>query len=254
MRKDVTINSKNEYEVRVMRIILNEDNRLEYKVKLSEDNIKWLKTIVSFSNTAGGKLIVGVDDETKSTVGIKGSRSELETRIADTIFNNIKPTPVISIAFKNTKEKDILIIRVSRGNETPYHLKSQGVINGTYVRFESTDRVATEAQIDELKMISKRMSFSNSVYNNHNRGQALNDGNLSEFINQINQKSENVSKKINFNKLLKWELVVERFDEFYATNGYMLLTSNPFSHAYIKLGLFEGKNKANLIINETFTG
>lgn len=178
-----------------MRIILNEDNRLEYKVKLPEDNIKWLKTIVSFSNTAGGKLIVGVDDETKSTVGIEGSRSELETRIADTIFNNIKPTPVISIAFKNTKEKDILIIRVSRG-KTPYHLKSQGVINGTYVRFESTDRVATEAQIDELKMISKRMSFSNSVYNNHNRGQALNDGNLSEFINQINQKSENVSKKL----------------------------------------------------------
>lgn len=236
----------------IMDNILDEYNKLEYKASLPDDNIRWLKTIVSFSNTAGGKLVIGVEDETKKVIGVVGSRSKIENKIADIIYNSIEPTPVIDITFKNIEDKDILIVQVSRGNETPYYIKSQGIYEGTYVRFESTDRIATQSQVDELKLTSKRLSFSSSIYNTNNSSHPLSKEELSDFLVQINQK--NINKKINLNKLIEWELVVKRFDKNYATNGYMLLTSNPFSDAYIKLGLFQTKNKAKLMNEEIFTG
>ncbi len=45
-----------------------ENNKLEYKEYLPAENIKWLKSIVSFSNTSGGELVIGVDDKTQKVV------------------------------------------------------------------------------------------------------------------------------------------------------------------------------------------
>ncbi len=68
----------------------------------------------------------------------------------DTIFNSISPKPIVDTVFKNVEDKDILIVQVARGNKTPYYIKSKGIVKGTYVRFGSIDRVATEAQLEEL--------------------------------------------------------------------------------------------------------
>lgn len=231
----------------------DESNKIEYKIELPEDHIKWLKTIVSFSNTAGGQFILGVEDNTKRVIGITGSRSTLESQIADIIYSNIEPTPLIDISFKNIDNKDILIIHVSRGQETPYYIKSQGITDGTYQRFGSTDRVATEAQLNELKFNSKRLHFSNSIYEASDpQSSLLSEEDVGDFLQVINKK--NIIKEITSNKLVEWELITKRFDEHHATNGYMLLTSNPFSYAYIKLGVFDGIDKAKMLHEESFTG
>ena len=41
-----------------------ESKNIEYKVTLPDQSEKYMKTIVAFANTQGGKLIVGVDDKT----------------------------------------------------------------------------------------------------------------------------------------------------------------------------------------------
>ena len=41
-----------------------ESKNIEYKVSLPDKSEKYMKTIVAFANTQGGKLIVGVDDKT----------------------------------------------------------------------------------------------------------------------------------------------------------------------------------------------
>ena len=41
-----------------------ESKNIEYKVTLPDKSEKYMKTIVAFANTQGGKLIVGVDDKT----------------------------------------------------------------------------------------------------------------------------------------------------------------------------------------------
>ncbi len=229
-----------------------ENNKLEYKISLPTDNSKWLKSIVSFSNTSGGELVIGVDDKTKEIVGINESRSELETKIMDTIYNNIIPKPIVDIVFKNIEDKDILIIKVSRGNETPYFIKNKGIVEGTYVRFGSTDRVTTYAQLEEIKLSSKRESYTNLEFYENNKMKLISIDEINKFLTYLNK--NNIERTITINKLLEWKLIKSNFDKYYATNGYMLLTDNPFNNSYIKIGLFNGNDKSNLISNETITG
>ena len=50
-----------------------ESKNIEYKVSLPDKSEKYMKTIVAFANTQGGKLIVGVDDKTYQIVGVENS-------------------------------------------------------------------------------------------------------------------------------------------------------------------------------------
>ncbi len=70
-----------------------ESNKIEYKKVLPKEPVKWLKTIVSFSNTSGGELIIGIEDETLEVFGIKEVRSVFEQKIMETIFHNVDPKP-----------------------------------------------------------------------------------------------------------------------------------------------------------------
>ena len=40
-----------------------ESKNIEYKITLPDKSEKYMKTIVAFANTQGGKLIVGIDDK-----------------------------------------------------------------------------------------------------------------------------------------------------------------------------------------------
>ena len=48
-----------------------ESKNIEYKVALPDKSEKYMKTIVAFANTQGGKLIVGIDDKTHEIVGVE---------------------------------------------------------------------------------------------------------------------------------------------------------------------------------------
>ena len=50
-----------------------ESKNIEYKVTLPDKSEKYMKTIVAFANTQGGKLIVGVDDKTHQIVDVENS-------------------------------------------------------------------------------------------------------------------------------------------------------------------------------------
>lgn len=57
-----------------------ESKNIEYKITLPDKSEKYMKTIVAFANTQGGKLIVGIDDKTAQVVGVdnteKGRRRD----------------------------------------------------------------------------------------------------------------------------------------------------------------------------------
>ena len=57
-----------------------ESKNIEYKVSLPDKSEKYMKTIVAFANTQGGKLIVGVDDKTHSCRHCTGENSCLVRR------------------------------------------------------------------------------------------------------------------------------------------------------------------------------
>ena len=52
-------------------VFSGESKNIEYKVSLPDKSEKYMKTIIAFANTQGGKLIIGVDDKTHQVVGVK---------------------------------------------------------------------------------------------------------------------------------------------------------------------------------------
>ena len=51
-------------------IFSGESKNIEYKITLPDKSEKYMKTIIAFANTQGGKLIVGIDDKTHEIVGV----------------------------------------------------------------------------------------------------------------------------------------------------------------------------------------
>ena len=47
-----------------------ESVNVEYKVAVSKDSAKYMKTVVAYANGRGGKIIFGVDDKTLEVVGM----------------------------------------------------------------------------------------------------------------------------------------------------------------------------------------
>ena len=48
----------------------DETKIIELKEELPKENLKWLKTIIGFSNSIGGKLVIGIEDGTQKVKGI----------------------------------------------------------------------------------------------------------------------------------------------------------------------------------------
>ncbi|MDY0278426.1 MAG: putative DNA binding domain-containing protein [Acholeplasma sp.] len=237
----------------INNIFKEESNTVEYKKTLPNESNKWLKSIVSFSNTAGGELFIGIEDSTMKVFGITENRSVFEQKIIETIYHNIDPRPIVDIVFKNIEDKDIAIIQISKGNEQPYFIKNQGVEDGCYIRYGSTDQKATNSQRTELMYNRKNESYSNKMFDEQGRLLKITEVNVKDFLIDTNKRVK-TGKEISITKLLEWNLLKKSFDETYVTNGLMLLSENRFSHSHIRIGYFSGLTKTKLLDEVKITG
>ncbi len=121
-----------------------ESKTLEFKEKLNRERPKeFLETVVAFSNTQGGIILLGVDDNCR-IVGFKEDAAE-------TILNWIAEycDPPIDVKIKQgsqIQEKEIVLIEVVEGKNKPYNLKDSGI----YVRRGPSDRLIKRTELDEL--------------------------------------------------------------------------------------------------------
>lgn len=63
-----------------------ESINIEFKVEVPKKSEKYIKSVIAFANTAGGKIVIGVDDETHEIVGV--DKDEV-FKIMDNITNTI---------------------------------------------------------------------------------------------------------------------------------------------------------------------
>jgi predicted HTH transcriptional regulator len=134
----------------------NEGRTLEFK-----ENTKSLagiiKTVIAFANTAGGTIVIGVEDKTKKVVGIINALAE-EERLASAISDSVAPFMIPNIEIQSYRKKELIIINVPH-LAGPFHLKKEGLEQGTYVRVGSTNRSADNTTLDNLRLYTKRISF-----------------------------------------------------------------------------------------------
>jgi ATP-dependent DNA helicase RecG len=97
-----------------------EGETLEFKSSLSDfDTI--LTTISAFSNTKGGRILIGVDDDGK-VVGVDIGKGTLE-EIANRILQNTNPKIYPEIKVEKVKDKNIIEIRISERSDKPVFAK-----------------------------------------------------------------------------------------------------------------------------------
>lgn len=109
-----------------------------------------LRALVSFANGAGGILIVGVEDGSKSVVGVANPTKE-EERIANLISDSIHPPLVPEICLLPWRNVSVIAVEVFPSGLRPHYLKAKGIPGGVYLRVGSTNRPADPAQVQELQ-------------------------------------------------------------------------------------------------------
>ena len=76
-----------------------ESKNIEYKVSLPDKSEKYMKTIVAFANTQGGKLIVGVDDKTHQIVGVENDvLFQMMDGIANAVSDSCVPQILLALS------------------------------------------------------------------------------------------------------------------------------------------------------------
>ena len=101
--------------------LLGEATEYDKKQAVEHKKVKsWLKSVSAFANTAGGTLIFGITDG-EEIVGLEDIKSDSEF-ISQKIKERISPFPeVIMKLRKSEDEKDLLLLYVPAGAETPYY-------------------------------------------------------------------------------------------------------------------------------------
>src|SRR6056297_3608741 len=87
-----------------------EGKQLEFKRDLTSSK-NLMKTIVAFANSSGGTVVIGVEDGTKSVVGIENILDE-EERLSNIIADSISPRIVPNIEIVSIEEKSLLLVEV----------------------------------------------------------------------------------------------------------------------------------------------
>lgn len=137
-------------------LFFGESKSVEYKVTVPEKSEKYMKTVVAFANGRGGKIVFGIDDKTLNIVGmdtenIYKTMDAITNAIADSCEPAIRP----DVALQTVKDKTVIVVEILPGAQRPYYIKSQGMVEGTYVRVSGTTRHVEEYMLKELILEGK---------------------------------------------------------------------------------------------------
>jgi len=220
-----------------------EGKRLELKEKLPT-NESIAKTVIAFSNTSGGKLIIGINDN-KEIVGVDEDRIfKYEERISSVINDSCYPTILPEIYAQNINGKVVLIIEIFRGSMLPYFLKKRGKLKGTYVRVGSTNRIADEVMIAELQRQRLNRGFDEEENFEFNLQKT--------DLKTIYKEFEKIGKTCDYKKLKNLKLIKNINGKDLPTNA-LLITLGIFDNTVIKCARFRGTTKEIFIDKKEFS-
>lgn len=217
-----------------------EGKTLEFKRDLSSPDGA-LKTIVAFANTAGGTLLVGVEDRTRHVRGVADAL-DVEERLASLVSDRITPRLVPEIEILPWRRTQVLAVRVHPSPSRPHHLIREGPERGTYVRVGSTNRRADADLIDELRRFARGEGFDEQPLPGLD-SEALDFRAASESFAPV--------RKLARRDLETLRIVTEYQGRKVPTVGGMILFGRDrerhFPDAWIQAGRFEGTDRSRIV-------
>lgn len=144
--------------------IIGETTEYDKKLKLEVKKPKsWCKSISAFANTLGGFLIFGISDDNQ-IVGLETPDKDAEL-ISEIIKTRLNPIPEFKISFHTEDGSVLLIVQVSKGEETPYYYSGDGLLEA-YVRIGNESVKASPIELKRLVLRGRNTTFDsqNSMY------------------------------------------------------------------------------------------
>ena len=216
-----------------------EGKTLEFKRDLSSP-LPILKTLVAFANSAGGVLLIGVDDESRKPIGVMHPLDD-EERLCNMIADSINPRLVPNIEMTTIDGKTLLLVEVFLSGTRPHWLKMEGPEQGVYVRLGSTNRRADRELIAELRRSAEGIAYDELPM----PGLSVDDLDLAQMNNLLGDRH-----KLDRNGLRTLKLVIPEQGRMVPTRGAVLLFGKNriehFSDAWVQCGRFIGTDKANI--------
>ena len=122
-------------------------------------------------------------------------------------------SPLTLLCRKST-EKLIIVVEIISGMQRPYYIKSQGIMDGTYIRVAGTTRHAERYRVQELIM-----EGTNRSYDQIESEQIVSENEIAAFCEKMYQHAIKLAEtdtareqiqKVGKNQLLSWKLLIER--------------------------------------------
>lgn len=238
----------------IEEIVHGESKNVEFKVSLPKDSAKYMKTIIAFANTQGGRLVIGVEDKTRSITGVDDdSVFQIMDSIANAVADSCTPQIVPNIELQTIDKKTVIVITVAPGPNRPYYLKAKGKRDGTYIRIAGTSRPADPEKIKELEMEGAHISWDELTC----IGYEATETEIKKLCKDIMKYRETVGlpqRKVTEVQLINWKLLKKTDTSLLASNAYVLLVSDYFPFSKTQCAVFKGTERTVFLDKREFTG
>lgn len=241
-------------------IFAGESDNVEFKEAIPAKSEKYMKTVVAFANGKGGKLIFGVENNTWRVTGFaKEEVFQKMDAITNAIFDSCEPKITPSIGVQEVDGKTIIEVEILTGMSRPYYIKSQGILDGTYIRVSGTTRHAERYQVQELILEGQNRYYDCEPM----EGLELIDEDIAKLCTDIKAiavrntmtDAEKVKiRDVTKNVLLSWGVLAEKDGAIVPTNAYALLTGQAQVQPVIQCGVFKGRDRAYFVDRREFEG
>ena len=230
----------------IKTLLRGESKNVEYKLTPPSRSINYTKTAVAFANGQGGCLVFGVEDQTLRVVGIAEDKVfTVMDSISDAIVNSCEPLIIPDITMHDVNGKTVIVAEIAPGLQRPYHIKSLGQEQGTFVRVAGTTRQADQPTIRELTIEGSSRSFDQVQC----LGLSITEEDIEALCASLTK-----TAKDNAEDPAKVKTVTEQDGRLVSTNAYAILTGNEAVRSVVQCGVFKGTTKAVFVDRREFVG
>ncbi len=224
-------------------IKLGENKTLEFK-ELLPKGTKLAKTVVAFSNTAGGKIIIGVDDK-RNLIGIPEDEDIFKTidTINSIIYDSCSPKINFNAYVETIEDKTVVVIEIFQGREKPYYIKKEGRDIGVYIRVGAMNRKAELQNIIAFEREKQNISFDEEIDSELD----FNDLDLTF----LKKKFLEVGKDLSEEKLINMKLIEKQGNYIHISKGLGIILGK-YENTEIKCARFKGINMNYFVDKKEF--
>ena len=244
----------------VQKELFGEGKHVEFKAEIPKKHEKFLKDIIAFANTSGGKTIVGIEDETGEVLGLGDQNPfKLSDAISNMISDACTPQIYTDITAETIADKTILNVEVFPGTNRPYYLKSAGKERSAYIRINGTSRPAGEFILKELELEGARRSYDmlweiGEFFDEKLTGSLMESMYQTALREYKGADAKNAVHRLSIEKLEDFGILLRKEGTLVPSRAFTLLTKPRERYIKIQCALFKGTKKVDFIDRKEFRG